>query len=129
MILSGLVEIISANGGLFWSYGLQNLRWSSLRLRSAVAISACAGSAIARPSRSTDRSSPTSRDSLAIVKSTIDLAKNMELESVAEGVETEEAAACLDALRVDALQGYLIARHLPADQVSEWLGRRSLGKS
>ena len=71
----------------------------------------------------------TSRDSLAIAKSTIDLAKNMELESVAEGVETEEAAACLNALGVDALQGYLIARPLPVDQVSEWLGRRSLGKS
>jgi len=71
----------------------------------------------------------TSRDSLAIVKSTIDLARNMELESVAEGVETEEAAACLGTLGAGALQGYLIARPLPGDQVSAWLSRRSLGKN
>jgi EAL domain-containing protein (putative c-di-GMP-specific phosphodiesterase class I) len=66
----------------------------------------------------------TSRDSRAIVKSTIDLARNMELESIAEGVETEAAAGCLAALHVDAIQGYLIARPLPADQVAEWLTRQ-----
>ena len=71
----------------------------------------------------------TSRDSLAIVRSTIDLARNMELESVAEGVETEEAAACLAALGVDALQGYLIARPLPSGQLAAWLSTRSFGKS
>jgi EAL domain-containing protein (putative c-di-GMP-specific phosphodiesterase class I) len=67
----------------------------------------------------------TSRDARVIVKSTIDLARNLELESVAEGIETEDAAACLESLGVDALQGYLIARPLPADQVAEWLSRRS----
>ena len=71
----------------------------------------------------------TSRNSLAIVRSTIDLARNMELESVAEGVETEEAAACLAALGVDALQGYLIARPLPSGQLAAWLSTRSFGKS
>ena len=71
----------------------------------------------------------TSRDSLAIVKSSIDLARNMQLESIAEGIETEEVATCLGNLGVDALQGYLIARPLPAGQVSEWLNRQSLGKS
>jgi EAL domain-containing protein (putative c-di-GMP-specific phosphodiesterase class I) len=69
---------------------------------------------------------PTSRDSLAIVKSIIDLARNMGLKSVAEGVETEKVAAAVIELGVDALQGYLIARPLPADQVAGWLrGRRS----
>lgn len=68
-----------------------------------------------------------SRDSFAIVKSTIDLARNMELESVAEGVETEAAQACLKTLGADAVQGYLITRPLPADQVPGWLSRRSLG--
>ena len=71
----------------------------------------------------------TSRDSLAIVKSTIDLALNMELESVAEGVETEEAAVCLSTLGVDAAQGYLIARPLPPDQLPAWLSHRSLGRN
>ena len=71
----------------------------------------------------------TSRDSLAIIRSTIDLARNMELETVAEGVETEEAATCLAALGVDALQGYLIARPLPSGQLATWLSARSFGKS
>jgi EAL domain-containing protein (putative c-di-GMP-specific phosphodiesterase class I) len=65
-----------------------------------------------------------SRDSLAIVKSTIDLARNMELESVAEGVETEATAGCLAALGADAMQGFLIARPLAAEQVPDWLGRQ-----
>ena len=65
----------------------------------------------------------------AIVKSTIDLARNMELESIAEGVETEAAAGCLAALHVDAIQGYLIARPLPADQVAEWLTRQTRAAS
>jgi EAL domain-containing protein (putative c-di-GMP-specific phosphodiesterase class I) len=71
----------------------------------------------------------TSRDSLAIIKSTIDLARNMELESVAEGVETEADAACLSALGIDASQGFLIARPLPADQVPAWLTSQSLGRN
>jgi EAL domain-containing protein (putative c-di-GMP-specific phosphodiesterase class I) len=66
----------------------------------------------------------TSRDSRAIVKSTIDLARNMELESIAEGVESEAMAGCLAGLHVDAVQGYLIARPLPADQVAGWLAQQ-----
>jgi EAL domain-containing protein (putative c-di-GMP-specific phosphodiesterase class I) len=63
----------------------------------------------------------TSRDALAIVKSTLDLARNMELDSVAEGVDCEESAALLESLGVGALQGYLITRPLPAEQVAGWM--------
>lgn len=66
----------------------------------------------------------TSRDALAIVKSTIDLARNMELESIAEGIETEETAALLQSLEVDAMQGYLFARPLPAHDLANWLMQR-----
>jgi EAL domain-containing protein (putative c-di-GMP-specific phosphodiesterase class I)/ActR/RegA family two-component response regulator len=69
----------------------------------------------------------TSRDSLVIVKSIIDLARNLELETVAEGVETEETATCLSTLGVTALQGYLIARPLPSAQLAGWLSARSYG--
>jgi EAL domain-containing protein (putative c-di-GMP-specific phosphodiesterase class I) len=69
----------------------------------------------------------TSRDSLVIVKSIIDLARNLELETVAEGVETEEAATCLSTLGVTALQGYLIARPLPSAELARWLSARSYG--
>jgi EAL domain-containing protein (putative c-di-GMP-specific phosphodiesterase class I)/CheY-like chemotaxis protein len=62
----------------------------------------------------------TSRDSRAIVKSIIDLAANMEMTCVAEGVETEETAALLESLNVGALQGYLIARPMPVEAVPVW---------
>ena len=62
-----------------------------------------------------------SRDSQAIAKSIIDLAANMELESIAEGVETEEVAAMLEDLNVRSLQGFLIAPPMPIDCVAPWL--------
>jgi EAL domain-containing protein (putative c-di-GMP-specific phosphodiesterase class I)/CheY-like chemotaxis protein len=63
----------------------------------------------------------TSRDARAIVKSIIDLAANMEMACVAEGVETEETAALLEQLGVRDLQGYLIARPMPLAAVPAWL--------
>lgn len=70
----------------------------------------------------------TSRDSMVIVKSIIDLARNLELETVAEGVETEEVATRLAALGADGLQGYLIARPLPPSQLAGWLHARSAAR-
>ncbi len=63
----------------------------------------------------------TSRDSRAIVKSIIDLAANMDMACIAEGVETEETAALLEQLGVHDLQGYLIARPMPVAAVPAWL--------
>jgi len=63
----------------------------------------------------------TSRDSRAIVKSIIDLASNMDLGCVAEGVETEETAALLEQLGVRDVQGYLIARPMAIEAVPAWL--------
>lgn len=67
----------------------------------------------------------TSADSMVIVKSVIDLARNMGMESVAEGVETEEIARRLTELGVDTLQGYHFSRPLPIDMACHWLGQRS----
>jgi len=63
----------------------------------------------------------TSRDARAIVKSIIDLAGNMDMACVAEGVETEDTAALLEQLGVRDLQGYLIARPMPVSAVPAWL--------
>ena len=63
----------------------------------------------------------TSRDSRAIVRSIIDLAANMDMACVAEGVETEETADLLEHLGVRDLQGYLIARPMPVAAVPTWL--------
>jgi EAL domain-containing protein (putative c-di-GMP-specific phosphodiesterase class I) len=63
----------------------------------------------------------TSRDSQAIVKSIIDLAANMDLGCVAEGVETEDTAVFLEQLGACDLQGYLIARPMAVEAIPAWL--------
>ena len=62
-----------------------------------------------------------SADSRAIVKSIVGLADNMNMATIAEGVETEETAQMLEQMNVDALQGYLIARSMPVEAVPSWL--------
>jgi EAL domain-containing protein (putative c-di-GMP-specific phosphodiesterase class I) len=49
----------------------------------------------------------------AIVRSTIDLGRNLGLAVVAEGVETRSTYDELARLRCDYAQGYLLARPLP----------------
>jgi EAL domain-containing protein (putative c-di-GMP-specific phosphodiesterase class I)/DNA-binding CsgD family transcriptional regulator len=63
----------------------------------------------------------TSRDSRAIVKSIIDLAGNMDMACVAEGVETAEIADLIEQLGICDMQGYLIARPMPIEAVPAWL--------
>lgn len=57
----------------------------------------------------------------SIVSSTFQLARALELRTVAEGVENAAVAADLIALGVDVLQGYHIARPMPAAQVEDWV--------
>jgi EAL domain-containing protein (putative c-di-GMP-specific phosphodiesterase class I)/DNA-binding CsgD family transcriptional regulator len=63
----------------------------------------------------------TSRDSRAIVKSIIDLAADMELVCVAEGVESAEVAILICQLGPCDLQGYHIALPMPIEAVPSWL--------
>jgi EAL domain-containing protein (putative c-di-GMP-specific phosphodiesterase class I) len=56
-----------------------------------------------------------------IVRSTIDLAHNMGLAVVAEGVEDEPTLERLRALGCDMVQGYLLSRPLAADDVVAWM--------
>jgi len=65
-----------------------------------------------------------SRDSYAIVKSVADLARNLGLESVAEGVETAVLARVLSALGVPSLQGYYFARPMPLEEALVWMSDR-----
>ncbi|MFI6073905.1 putative bifunctional diguanylate cyclase/phosphodiesterase [Actinoplanes sp. NPDC051343] len=63
--------------------------------------------------------------SAAIVKSTVELAHNLNMRLIAEGVETE---AVLDRLRewdCDLVQGYHLSRPQAADLLTEWLRNRS----
>jgi EAL domain-containing protein (putative c-di-GMP-specific phosphodiesterase class I)/ActR/RegA family two-component response regulator len=63
----------------------------------------------------------TSPDARVIVKSTIGLAQEMGLKTVAEGVETQGVQDQLHEFGVDNIQGYHISRPMPASRVSGWL--------
>ncbi|WP_456269888.1 EAL domain-containing protein [Kushneria sp. AK178] len=56
-----------------------------------------------------------------IVRSTVELAHSLGLSVVAEGVETEASRTLLTAMACDVLQGYLLSRPLPPEQVIDWL--------
>ena len=58
-----------------------------------------------------------------IVRSTTDLAHNLGLTVVAEGVETDAHVAMLERLRCDLAQGYFFARPMPADALAAWLAQ------
>ena len=56
-----------------------------------------------------------------ILASTVDLAKNLNLTTVAEGVETEEDYKILCELGVDLVQGYYFSKPLFADDLLVWV--------
>lgn len=58
--------------------------------------------------------------SYKLVETIISIARTMEMNVVAEGIETEEQQVVLTRLGCDYLQGYLFSRPLPAEQVP-WL--------
>jgi len=55
-----------------------------------------------------------------IVKSTIDLAHQLGLEVIAEGIETRGQFALLQTMGCDVGQGYLIARPMPDELLMNW---------
>lgn len=63
-------------------------------------------------------------DDAMIVRSTIDLAHNLGLTVVAEGVETAAILVRLRTLACDEAQGYHIARPLPVDDFLAWQARQ-----
>jgi len=60
----------------------------------------------------------------AIVRSTIELARDMKLVTVAEGVEDAATMSLLAEMGCDAIQGYAIARPMYAEQAQTWLVER-----
>ncbi|MES2926768.1 MAG: EAL domain-containing protein [Pseudomonadota bacterium] len=66
----------------------------------------------------------TGEDDAMIVRSTIDLAHNLGLTVVAEGVETAAILERLRTLACDEAQGYHIARPLPVDDFLAWQARQ-----
>lgn len=62
-----------------------------------------------------------------IVHATIDLAHNLGLKVVAEGVESERVLTMLRTLNCDYVQGFQVSEPMPARQVPGWLAGSGLG--
>lgn len=61
-----------------------------------------------------------SEEDATIVRSTIDLAHNLSMQVIAEGVETKEHWDSLKRLGCDAAQGYYVSRPIPAQEFNNW---------
>jgi diguanylate cyclase (GGDEF)-like protein len=61
----------------------------------------------------------------AVVQTIIDLGHDLGLRVVAEGVESDETIATLDALGCDQVQGFHVSRPLAADALEDWLAARA----
>ena len=62
-----------------------------------------------------------SNDSFAIIQAIVGIAKNFNLQLIAEGVETERQVAILRQLGCHEMQGYFFSRPLPSEQLTEFL--------
>ncbi len=56
----------------------------------------------------------------AIVEANISLAHKLNMQTVAEGVETIDGWQLLHELNCDLAQGYFIAKPMPADEIAQW---------
>ncbi|MDQ1308544.1 MAG: hypothetical protein QG671_4379 [Actinomycetota bacterium] len=68
-----------------------------------------------------DREGNAKRD---LVRAVVSLSDAMGFTVVAEGVETTAQGQSLTELGVDLVQGYLLARPMPRDELVSWLGQR-----
>lgn len=55
-----------------------------------------------------------------IVRATIELARNLGLKVIAEGVENEGTLVHLEALACDQAQGYFTGRPMPLTELERW---------
>ncbi len=69
----------------------------------------------------------TSESDAKIVHATIDLAHNLGLKVVAEGIETEYALNLLRSLNCDYAQGYYLSHPIPAAELVTWLAESAWG--
>jgi len=72
-----------------------------------------------------DENAANGAEDTAIVRSTADLAHNLGLTVVAEGVENQWTLDLLSSFGCDQAQGFHIARPMPSDEFMGWLGASS----
>ncbi|PLZ04388.1 diguanylate cyclase [Burkholderia sp. WAC0059] len=68
----------------------------------------------------------TSRNDQAIVNAVVGLARTLELELVAEGVETEAQRELLTKMGCDHIQGWLVCKALPSEELAQRFESRAL---
>jgi len=60
----------------------------------------------------------------AIATAVINMAQSLNLNVIAEGVETEEQRILLESLNCSEMQGNFFSRPLPADELGKFLANR-----
>jgi diguanylate cyclase (GGDEF)-like protein len=75
-----------------------------------------------------DLSSERGRALMAVTHAVLQLARNIGVRVIAEGVETPQQLAVLQSLRCDMAQGYLLGRPMSAEQVLVWSRTAGVGK-
>ena len=56
-----------------------------------------------------------------VISCILELAEQLDMETVAEGIETEEQIDSLRRLGCDVVQGYYFSRPLPQEQFERWI--------
>jgi EAL domain-containing protein (putative c-di-GMP-specific phosphodiesterase class I) len=69
---------------------------------------------------------PSSRNDVAIVTALVGLARSLDLALVAEGVETQAQRALLQEMGCDQIQGWLMSKALPADELARCFASQAL---
>lgn len=65
---------------------------------------------------------PTDDEARAMLVSSVGLGRDLELSVVAEGVETQAEWDLVASLGVDVVQGYFVAKPMPAEAIEDWIG-------
>ncbi len=68
-------------------------------------------------------------DSMEIVRTIVELGRNLGKTTIAEGVETDAQLEALREMGVDQVQGFYIARPMPAEDAAELLDRIHLSRN
>jgi diguanylate cyclase (GGDEF)-like protein len=75
-----------------------------------------------------DLTSERGRALMSVTHAVLQLARNIGVRVIAEGVETSQQLAVLQSLRCDMAQGYFLGRPMPAEQVLAWSRTAVVGK-